>query len=358
MIHWGRVHDMSNKKYNHYVPKFYLANFSGSNKCIDKCILSSQKIIRYASTKTTGGKDYLYGEDGSIEDSFTQLEGRWADIIRNIISAETVPSDPEDYEYLLHFIVLSENRTLFSANNNLDFWGLQYRIMAKMLQENGEVDIPDELIQTITAESDIPNLQLLREEGFFVNICADLQMTVIKNISTLPFITSDHPVARYNQLFISQKHYRSFGYGQMGIQLFVPISPTLCLVLFDPIPYRLHFFYKNKFIVKDSAVIRSINTLIAGYANQELYFSGNTSDRTIQKIIAQRRSDALSPATKSCRFGNGYLVSKSTPSYLHEVDLPLFSITKPFREMNLSAMFSHLRPRAKKLSEEFDDKIG
>ena len=111
------------KKYNHYIPKFYLANFSGSNKYIDKCILSTGAIIRAASLKSTGGKDYLYGEDGTIEDMFSQMEGKWADVIRAVLATESIPTDPDEYAYLLHFIILSENRTLAKANSNLEFWG-------------------------------------------------------------------------------------------------------------------------------------------------------------------------------------------------------------------------------------------
>ena len=103
---------MAEKKYNHYIPKFYLSNFSGNSKYIDKCILSTGKIIRSAPTKSTGGKDYLYGEDGYVEDIFCQLEGIWADIIRKIIATECIPTDPEEYAYLMQFIILSENRTL------------------------------------------------------------------------------------------------------------------------------------------------------------------------------------------------------------------------------------------------------
>ncbi len=47
---------MPNKKYNHYIPRFYLTNFSGNKNFIDKCILSSGKIIRCAPMSSTGGK--------------------------------------------------------------------------------------------------------------------------------------------------------------------------------------------------------------------------------------------------------------------------------------------------------------
>lgn len=347
---------MPERKYNHYIPKFYLANFSGNKSFIDKCLLASGKIIHSAPTKSTGGKDYLYGKDGAIEETFMQLEGRWDGIVKNIIATESLPSNAEDLEYLLHFILLSENRTLVKANNNMAFWGEQYRVTAKLMRENGRLDIPEEAIEMIGAESPIPNLQDFKNHMFLMNICADLRMALIKNISSLPFITSDHPVVKYNQLFMSHQYLKAYGYGQMGIQIFFPISPSFCLVLFDPIPYRLHCYYENKFVVKDTIAIRSINTLVAGYANQELYFSPATSDRTIRKILDRRIPECLSAASGSHRVGNGFFVFMSDPSYLHKVDIPLFSVIKPFREMKLSHFFSPpLRPHAEKVKKSDED---
>lgn len=150
---------MPERKYNHYIPKFYLANFSGNKNFIDKCLLASGKVIRSAPTKSTGGKDYLYGKDGTIEETFMQLEGRWDGIVKKIIATESLPGNAEDLEYLLHFILLSENRTLVKANNNMAFWGEQYRVTAKLMRENGRLDVPEEAIEMIGAESPIPNLQ-------------------------------------------------------------------------------------------------------------------------------------------------------------------------------------------------------
>ena len=347
---------MSEKKYNHYVPKFYLANFSGSNKFIDKCLLSSGKIIRTASTSSSGGKDYLYGKDGKLEDAFCELEGIWTDIVKQIILTETIPNNPEDYTCLMHFILLSENRTLAKANSNLEFWGENYRVMAKLLKRNGKIDLSDEAIDAISAESLIPNLQDLQHDLFLMDICADLQIALIKNISSLPFITSDHPVVKYNQLLMSNDCFRAFGYGQMGIQIFFPISPSLCLVLFDPVPYRLHYYYDEKFVVNNPSIIGSINTLIAGYANQEIYFSPSTSDRTISKILKKRIPNSLSRATGSLPAGNGFIVFLSDPSYLHKLDIPLFSVIKPFREMDFSCCSAPpLRPHAEKVKSKDPD---
>ena len=90
--------------------------------------------------------------------------------------------------------------------------------------------------------------------------------------------------------------------------------------------YALHNFYDGKFIVKEPKTIQAINTLVAGYASQELYFSRDTSDRTIGKIVKRRIPDALTPSTGSLRMGQGYMVMMADPSYVHKVDIAVTDV--------------------------------
>lgn len=99
------------KEFNHFVLQFYLKTFSTNKKGIGMFLLDKRKFIANASIKEVEGRDYLYGEDGNIEDWFMQLEGIWSKIIKNIILNEEIPNDIEEYTNLLIFIYLSEART-------------------------------------------------------------------------------------------------------------------------------------------------------------------------------------------------------------------------------------------------------
>ena len=50
--------------------------------------------------------------------------------------------------------------------------------------------------------------------------------------------------------------------------------------------------------------------------------------------------------------GQGYMVMMADPSYVHKVDIPLFSVIKPFRDIHISPYSSPpLRPHAEKIKE-------
>ncbi|WP_325048659.1 DUF4238 domain-containing protein [Peribacillus glennii] len=53
------------------------------------------------------------------------------------------------------------------------------------------------------------------------------------------FITSDNPVVRYNSFYISKRYPRGFSYITRGLQLFLPISPHKCIMLYDRLAYDI-----------------------------------------------------------------------------------------------------------------------
>lgn len=96
-----------------------------------------------------------------------------------------------------------------------------------MYKAHGRLDISDELISNITLEASIPNRYVFMHTGKTVEYCLDLGLALNKNISETPFITSDKRVVKYNQLFMVRNYFRPHGYGYVGIQIYLPISPRL-----------------------------------------------------------------------------------------------------------------------------------
>ena len=164
----------------------------------------------------------------------------------------------------------------------------------------------------------------------------DLQLSLIKNISNLSFITSDFPTAKYNQVFISNHYYKAYGYGHIGFQMFYPISPRYCLVLYDPIPYKKHNFSDNMFVVQDSKTVQAINFLVAGYARKEIYFGNTVSNRTIEKILRFRDRRIMNQPTSFLGGGDHYLVFSSEPSIYNELPIGIFSVRKEFLNVQLA----------------------
>ncbi len=111
---------MSNKKDQHYVPKFYLRRFSFINnqKEIGLFNTKTEFFRQQAPLKGQAYKPYLYGRDGELEDILSKLEGGFAKLIRNItINSELPTINSNEYEELLSFVVISILRNVMISNN-------------------------------------------------------------------------------------------------------------------------------------------------------------------------------------------------------------------------------------------------
>ena len=79
---------MKKKKNQHYVPKFYLRNFSNNGKNIGLFMPDKDVYRNNASIKSVAYSHFLYGEDGIVEDLLSEIESKWAIMIRKIINKQ------------------------------------------------------------------------------------------------------------------------------------------------------------------------------------------------------------------------------------------------------------------------------
>jgi hypothetical protein len=71
-------------KSHHYVPRFYLRNFSRSGKSVDLFNIDSQRLIKNAPIKGQCCRDYFYGKNPENEKSLSAVEGEVAQLFRLI----------------------------------------------------------------------------------------------------------------------------------------------------------------------------------------------------------------------------------------------------------------------------------
>lgn len=328
---------MNIKKYNHYVPKFYLAKFSKNPKYIDKCIIKTEKIIRKASTKGTGGQDYLYGRNSAIEDELANYEGAWNEVITEIIQHGILSTDPKPQLLLRYFIVLSYARTLDKAENTKEMWERSLEMAKKLEEGTTSQSVSNEIRNQTEAIAEIPNYSAFQQVDELVRCCSDLKMMLIINESTIPFITCDHPVVMYNQFFAANKYQSPYWPEHVGIQFFLPISPTYCLTLFDPKPYRIRNYKDNIFHLKDHMDVNAINELIAGYARSELYFSANTEDEYIRRLLKKRKAMPLSPSSVIFKRGNCRFLVEAEPSIYKNIQIRMFKVKKAYSNVTIKS---------------------
>ena len=217
---------MPSNKRHHYVPRFYLKNFSGDGRSINLFNLDRNRIVRNASFKTQCYKDYYYGRNQVLEKLLADIEGESAQILAYIIENRQLPSTNEQRKKLSIYLMAQHGRipnTTAVVSEMRDRFASAIRDIAK---ETGEAEVEDfsNLDAVLTSVA-------LSIKAY--TCLADLQGRLLLSAPGQEFITSDTPVASCNSFF----SYRPFGdaasFGWRGYRLVFPISPTLALFLFD-----------------------------------------------------------------------------------------------------------------------------
>jgi hypothetical protein len=227
----------TDKKNQHYIPKFYLRNFSYklNGKQIGLFNLKADLFHPTGKLKTQGSSSFFYGHDGKIEDSLSKIEGKLAKVIQDIITSQVLPKENSDgHAALLVFIAL----TLLRNPVLIETIKEQSRQFDKMLNE----DLPTENKKTYFPEinhKEAIELALSNLNSVTDTIC-DLDFKLLINKTKQPFIASDFPIVKYNQFLESRQWpHGKTGSGSVGLQIFIPLSPIITIVFYDNGIYKV-----------------------------------------------------------------------------------------------------------------------
>lgn len=193
---------MGEKNRQHYVPKFYLRNFTDTEKSIDTFNIINSKYILNASIRSMCQKNNFYGADKKVENFLDkEIEAKASVIIKNILNKNGF-SDicEEDYIHLVMFLLVSEARNLKHADSN----NKMADYMAKTLLKE-HPDFKDMDLDSFKIELDSPanyNIQIAMESTPLV---LDLEpILIVEQTGARKFITSDNPVVRYSSFYFSR----------------------------------------------------------------------------------------------------------------------------------------------------------
>lgn len=296
-------------------------------------MLDKKKYISCASIRRVAYREYLYGEDDSIENILAYNECEWSKIIGKIIDEEKINLKQEEYFMLLLFLTISEARTSQTADYN----NTQISTLANLafkLKEGKE--------KNLGVHYDIPNLISLQAATDITSILLDLDLLLIINESNRGFITTDNPVVRYNQFFMFRNYYRNYGLGQMGIQLFVPLSPKICLCLYDGVMYSP----KTKHIIKihSGSQINELNKLFILNAYECVFFNNNQKESYIKSIsrysIGKKVFDIPVLGAR-----NNYIIPVTHESVKERIKLDFFEVNSKLSNLPLPLhMAGPIRP--------------
>ena len=265
-------------KKHHYVPQFYLKNFSStdSRKLVNCYSIKNDAFYRDVSIKNQACRQNFYDLDGKAESFLSGVESLFAPTIGRLIRQPELIVNCDTRQIILYFLVLSYVRTTkFLANHEYIFSQMADYLNHIHPEYKDEVDTglrPNPQTRGNLTISSVP-------DG--VKSISDLQVCTLLNITERDFITSDMPVNLYNQFLEEKKYLRSSrGMSLLGATLFLPLNSKVLVFIYDSSVYD---FILPKFCITNRDDINSINKIQMLHSEQNIFYQSSYSEKWIKK---------------------------------------------------------------------------
>ena len=245
-------------KRQHWNPRMHLKHFAIDGKIYiyDKKTTN----IKLTSIKNAAVGKWFYDKDNNIENILSEIEGNVNRIFSKIIKTKQIDNlTIEERKNLNEFMVLQDHRTPKTRNQFETIYKEGLIILMNAVC-GGEIDeslLPDGMSKDLwnnippPKENFIKFLQMIKEDPSYfmefnkesakrstnlvlsgilpsgVDLFSKLKLRLFKNSSNTNFLTSDHPVCRYNHYmldFLGHITIDGIGYHSEGIQFFLSIN--------------------------------------------------------------------------------------------------------------------------------------
>lgn len=261
---------MAEKKNQHYVPQFYLRNFSKDENTIGCCYVDAEKqkfhLSENAPIKSQASKDYYYTKDTRWEDVFSEIEGEANLFIQKILNSEQIRLTLEEEDFLKQYVFFQHIRTPYHAN---EYESMVTQIYHQVLPDDKDVEIKLKDKTLFALRTFLPRI---------ADIVQPFNLTILDNKTQLPFITSPEPAIFFN-LFQGKRNQHIFGIETHGGMFYMPLSARKGVFLYDPLAYRI----KGKHIASCSlSDVTYLNMLILDFVVRTkrnlFYFDNKITD--------------------------------------------------------------------------------
>lgn len=251
----------------HFVPQFYLRNFGDRICCFDKT--REQKF--FANPRNIAMKYDFYGGEyeglPSLEKDLSQIEKTHSQAIKKLIETKDYYKlNQNDKISICEFFALqflrteSEKNDLSSIFEKLNKW-----MHENNMSEYLEMQPMDNLVTN-------HHLRLIRDYKKFAVLFFNMKFITLENYTPMPFWTSDNPITRQNEY--DQHFLGSLGIVNRGIEIHLPISPTLCIWAMDPTVFNnvsnTHKICHMKYIIRENFLQLKFSSRFI-YSNSERF---------------------------------------------------------------------------------------
>jgi len=265
---------MNKVKTQHYVPRFYLKNFTSSDNKVFVYDKTTDRIFNTA-VENIACENHFYDsakfenelpEEQYLEKFYSSIESDFApfyfDFICKIESKEKDKISQEDKKIFAEFLVLQINRTKeYREMSRQSYSTIKEKLLDKGVTEKQLIDFgfkinnpdPKDLhIESILAGNKIRKTLSEKLENHI--------WILIENNTTMPFFTSDNPIAKIANI---KDEYISYdGYASKGIEIIFPLNSKYLLVLYEREYFKnIEAIENSKFVITDIKNVYYYNSL-------------------------------------------------------------------------------------------------
>lgn len=301
---------MAENKNQHFVPRIHLRPFTvnGEGLAINLFNLDRMKAIPNAPVRNQCSGDYFYGQNRLLENAINFIEDPYGPIVRHLSEGGAVGSAVKIV--LKRFVYLQYMRTEAASRKASE--------MALAIHDVPGSDLPVPTVREASKEA-VQAAMLHYKDT--MRIVDDLTLCIVRNRTGLPFFTSDDPAILTNRLHIQRPRRvgSSFGVKTAGAVFLLPLSPTLCAILYDGAVYssdhRAHWIEVDR---RQDIEALNVHQILGCWAN--IYFrewDGRDQVATQAAATKPGRPEARHTITqavleKTSDWGEYYAVRKPT----------------------------------------------
>ncbi|MBI3605550.1 MAG: DUF4238 domain-containing protein [Nitrospirae bacterium] len=272
---------MPENKKHHYVPRFYLRNFSSDQdrNFIGLINLKHNLFVSPAAINGQCYRNYFYGHQAKIEKAIGDIERRTAFLFRSALDNDVTPErDSPEHCILIYYLAIQFGRTEVAEEKIKELGDKLFKYMLE--SERPDVGPLDKI--KIGCRDAV--LQSLTHAVLMSPILWDLDFKLIEAKNRGEFITSDNPVVIFNQYFENPMTHFTRGLASRGLQIYLPISPKRAFLFYDKMLYKVNQS-KEPFVPVFPIDIRELNALQYLNAKENIYFSDPLMKPEIDEMI-------------------------------------------------------------------------
>lgn len=214
----------------HYVPQFYLKNFGNEIHLYDK---TTNEVRKSNPHNIALQNDFYGGSDVArqLESIMCVLEGDASAVIKKILhTMDYSKLSSREKSTFCSFVALQHLRTPAKSMKAVQHLHNLFGPLADL------VGVTDFTARFAKETQKLAHLVPMSDVRHVAHMLARMGVAVGSNATDVPLWTSDNPVNLHSSLV--RLPFWNLGFDSKGIEVHVPLSPTLAVVLFDPTPYQ------------------------------------------------------------------------------------------------------------------------